>query len=93
MHPVSDIAMLKPYRARRSSSYDRTGGNFDATGIAPGESLTILDVAGAGEIVHIWFTISCRDLNYLRRVTVRGNWGQSPVNVRCPRWRSRHGST
>ncbi|PYV16067.1 MAG: DUF2961 domain-containing protein [Acidobacteria bacterium] len=41
------------YVLKRSSSYDRTGGNADYRRIAPGETLSLLDEAGPGEVTQL----------------------------------------
>jgi hypothetical protein len=44
---------------RRVSSFDRSGGNNDRIEhIAPGQTRTLFEVEGAGEINHIWITIA-----------------------------------
>src|SRR5580658_9145868 len=50
------LARLRNYKTRRSSSWDRTGGNGDAVPVEPGQTATLLDVAGAGVVTHLWFT-------------------------------------
>ncbi|OQY31939.1 MAG: hypothetical protein B6241_12675 [Spirochaetaceae bacterium 4572_59] len=80
-----DISQLKNYKAKRSCSYDRTGGNRDSDIIQPGETLNIFNVKTAGKIVHIWFTINSKDLNYLRKVTLRAYWdGEKNPSIECP---------
>ena len=54
------MARLRNYKSRRSSSWDRTGGNDDSP-VDPGATVTLLDVNGAGVITHIWFTINSSD--------------------------------
>jgi len=73
------------YRAARESSYDRTGGNSDRKEIKQGETLTLAEIDGPGQITHIWFTISCEDRNYLRRLVLRAYWdGSSSPAVEAP---------
>ena len=55
------MARLRDYRCRRSSSWDRTGGNADSIPLDAGATATLLDVKGAGVITHIWFTINSPD--------------------------------
>ena len=54
------LARLRNYKARRSSSWDRTGGNGDAVPVGPGQAATLLEVTGAGVVTHLWFTINSR---------------------------------
>ena len=46
-------------KSKRISSSDKSGGNNDRVEhIAPGETLTLCDIKGAGIINHIWITIA-----------------------------------
>ena len=47
------LARLRSYKTRRSSSWDRTGGNADAVPVEAGQTATLLDISGAGVITHI----------------------------------------
>ena len=79
------LARLRSYKARRSSSWDRSGGNGDAVPVAPGDSATILDVTGPGVITHIWFTIATGDEHHLKNLVLRAWWdGDSPPSVEVP---------
>ncbi len=78
-------ARLRNYKTRRSSSWDRTGGNRDATPVEPGQSATLLDVTGAGVVTHIWFTISSADPMHLKNLVLRAWWdGESTPSVETP---------
>src|SRR5947209_3800605 len=48
------LARFRNYKARRSSSWDRSGGNADAVPVEAGQAATILDVKGAGVVTHVW---------------------------------------
>jgi hypothetical protein len=78
---LGHLAQPQNYRAKRISSYDRTGGNADAHPIKQGETLLLAELKGPGQIAHIWFTISCPDKNYLRRLIFRAYWdgGKTPA--------------
>src|ERR1700722_13002218 len=54
---LADLPRLKDYESERASSYDRTGGNHDYVSVDPGQTVTIFDSDGPGEIRHIWTTI------------------------------------
>ena len=45
---------------KHEGSWDRRGGNGDARTVKPGETLTLLDVKGAGVIRRFWATIAPR---------------------------------
>lgn len=81
-----DLTRPLPFKARRSSSYDRTGDNGDSIEVMPGEKLTMLEVTAAGEIHHIWMAVEAPDEPYyLRRNLIRMYWdGESTPSVECP---------
>ncbi len=79
------MARLRDYKCRRSSSWDRTGGNDDSIRVEPGQTATLLDVAGAGVITHIWFTINSRDPMHLKNLVLRAWWdGESSPSIEAP---------
>jgi hypothetical protein len=79
------LARLRSYKNRRSSSWDRSGGNGDAVPVEPGASHTLLDVTGAGAVVHIWFTINSDDPMHLKNLVLRAWWdGESTPSVEAP---------
>ena len=79
------LARLRSYSNRRSSSWDRTGGNADAVPVDPGQSATVLDVTGAGVVTHVWFTISSPDRMHLKNLVLRAWWdGESSPSVEVP---------
>lgn len=78
-------ARLRNYKTRRSSSWDRTGGNADAVPVEAGQTATVLDVTGAGVVTHIWFTISSRDPMHLKNLVLRAWWdGETTPSVEVP---------
>jgi len=80
-----DLARLRSYKARRSSSWDRTGGNADAIPVNPGATATLLDLTGAGVITHIWFTINSADPHHLKKLVLSAWWdGESSPSVEVP---------
>ncbi len=79
------LSRLRSYKTRRSSSWDRTGGNGDAVPVDPGATATLLDVTGAGVITHIWFTINSADQHHLKNLVLRASWdGESSPSVEVP---------
>jgi hypothetical protein len=66
--------VLRSYRSKRISSYDRTGGNADFVSIEPGKTKQIAEIKGPGCIKHIWITINAEDKNYLRTTVLRMFW-------------------
>ncbi len=79
------LARLRSYKARRSSSWDRSGGNNDAVPVEGGKSATILEVQGAGVVTHLWFTINSKDPHHLKNLVIRAWWdGESSPSVEAP---------
>ncbi len=78
-------ARLRSYKARRSSSWDRTGGNADAIPIEPGKEAVLLDTTGAGVVTHIWFTIATDDAMHLKNLVLRAWWdGERTPSIEVP---------
>ncbi len=79
------LARLRNYKTRRSSSWDRTGGNDDAVPVEPGATATLLDVTGAGVVTHLWFTINSPDPMHLKNLVLRAWWdGEATPSVEAP---------
>jgi hypothetical protein len=79
------VTAQQTYVQHRESSYDRSGGNADARKIEPGETLTVMDVNGPGEITHIWFTIAGGGPNHLKALVLRAYWdGEQTPSVETP---------
>jgi len=78
-------ARLRSYKNRRSSSWDRTGGNGDAVPVEPGATAKLLEVEGAGVVTHIWFTINSPDPMHLKNLVLRAWWdGEATPSVEVP---------
>ena len=78
-------ARLREYKARRSSSWDRSGGNGDAVAVNPGKEAVLLDVTGAGVVTHLWFTINSPDPMHLKNLVLRAWWdGESAPSIESP---------
>jgi hypothetical protein len=73
------------YVLKRSSSYDRSGGNADARPVLPGASIAVLDENGPGQITHIWFTIADREQYHLKKIVLRIYWDEEKTpSVEAP---------
>jgi hypothetical protein len=82
---LANVSQLRDYALKRSSSYDRTGGNADARQVAAGGSITVLDEDGPGQISHIWFTIADKEEKHLKKIVLRMYWdGESSPSVEAP---------
>jgi hypothetical protein len=78
-------ARLRSYKTRRSSSWDRTGGNDDWVRVESASAATLLDITGAGVVTHIWFTINSEDRHHLKNLVLRAWWdGESSPSVEVP---------
>ncbi|HZR66335.1 MAG TPA: glycoside hydrolase family 172 protein [Terriglobales bacterium] len=82
---LADLPRAHDYVLKRSSSYDRSGGNADFRSVGAGESITVLDENGPGQISHIWFTIADKEQYHLKRIVLRIYWdGESSPSVEAP---------
>ena len=63
------VALILPRDGRvvDYSSYDRKFGNDDFRAVAPGETVTLVDHAGAGIVRRLWLTIAPRNNRDLQR--------------------------
>ena len=78
-------ARLRDYKTRRSSSWDRTGGNHDSIPVEPGQTATLLEIAGPGVVTHVWFTINSPDRMHLKNLVLRAWWDdESMPSVEVP---------
>ncbi len=78
-------ARLRDCKARRSSSWDRSGGNNDAVPVEPGKSAVVLEASGSGVVTHLWFTINSSDPMHLKNLVLRAWWdGEATPSVEAP---------
>ena len=70
----NDIARIKNCRTKRASSWDRTGKNADCISVGPGETRVLADIAGPGQINHIYFTMIGPDVFDFRESVLRMFW-------------------
>jgi hypothetical protein len=82
---LSELTKPHNYVLQRVSSYDRTGGNDDYRPLGPGETLTLLDQAGPGEVSHVWMTIASDEKFHLKKMVLRMYWdGETSPSVEAP---------
>jgi hypothetical protein len=80
-----DLTQPQDYVLKRVSSFDRSGGNADYRQIAPGQTLTVLDVDGPATLTHIWFTLSSPETAHLKKLVLRMYWDhESTPSVETP---------
>lgn len=85
LSPLRGLPKLRDVKTRRFSSFDPTGGNDDRLHLQPGETVVIAETSGAGIVTHIWITISCKSLHYLRKLVLRAYWdGEEQPSIECP---------
>ncbi|HWD19892.1 MAG TPA: glycoside hydrolase family 172 protein [Verrucomicrobiae bacterium] len=86
-NPLAGLAQLKDFQTKRVSSSDPnwTNGNGDCRWIRPGGTLTLAQLEGPGQIVHIWFTIAHNAPYYSRLITLKMYWDdEKDPSVECP---------
>ncbi|MCP4645985.1 MAG: DUF2961 domain-containing protein [bacterium] len=80
----SDMVRLRDSVSARVSSFDRSGGNGDACTVLPGQTFDLADIAGAGCIRHLYFTM-IGGPHYLRDTVIRMYWdGETDPSVEVP---------
>ena len=86
-NPLAGLDRLKNFMTMRVSSSDPDwrNGNADSRPIEPGGTLTLAELAGPGQIVHIWCTVAHESPAYSRLLTLRIYWdGEEHPSVECP---------
>lgn len=87
--PLGGLARLRDVRSRRYSSWDRSGGNQDRLLIAPGKTVQLAEINGAGSIAHIWATLASEnkppESHVLRKLILRAFWdGEAAPSIEAP---------
>ena len=84
--PLSSLALPHDGTPMHEGSWDRSGGNADARGVDPGQTITLLDHQGAGIIRRFWVTIAPRsEMHIHRQAILRMYWdGDTNPSVECP---------
>jgi len=78
---LDNLAVIRPGRSGRTSSWDTTGRNGDAWSIEPGETRVLADIDGPGMITHIWMTQG----NHYRECLLKITWDNARYpSVLCP---------
>lgn len=82
---LQSLTTPQDYVQKRSSSYDRTGGNDDYRALPAGQSLTLLNAEGPGEVTHVWITIASGERFHLKKIVLRMYWdGEATPSVEAP---------
>lgn len=86
-NPLGGLERLKSFETMRASSSDPNwqNGNADARPIPPGDTLTLAELEGPGQIVHIWCTVAQSDPHYAAKLILRMYWdGEEHPSVESP---------
>ncbi len=86
MHgPLDRLFQLQDSTTARISSADKTGGNYDAIKIAPGETKTLAEIPGAGALRRFYVAPLAADRMRYRKVILRMYWdGEKNPSVEVP---------
>lgn len=80
-----DLTQKQTYTPHRATSKETSSGGSDYAVVNPGETRTLLDAAGPGQISHLWFTLSDPEPYHLKRVVLRIYWdGETSPSVEAP---------
>jgi hypothetical protein len=78
--PLAGLFAQRDGVMKHEGSWDRSGGNGDMRGVAPGQTITLLDYTGAGIIRRFWVTIAPRaDVSIHRQTILRMYWDDEPM--------------
>jgi hypothetical protein len=84
-HPFEHLTHLTDARGLRVSSWDRRGGNRDYVTLAPGDDAVLADIAGPGQINHLYVIVIDPTMLALRKFILRLFWdGESSPSVEVP---------
>ena len=82
---LDNLFALQTTKTARLSSWDRNGGNNDWVLIAPGATITLAEIPGAGIVRRVYFAAAGADRMRFRRVVLRMYWdGQKDPDVEVP---------
>jgi Protein of unknown function (DUF2961) len=83
--PLSALFTYTGARSRRSSSWDRSGGNLDFITVGSGQTVTLLEQEGAGCITHVYCALAFPELTDYRDAVLRCYWdGETTPSVEAP---------
>src|SRR5262245_40843742 len=84
-HPLRGLFTASGARSKRASSWDRSGRNRDCVVVRPGETVTLMEVSGAGSINHIYMVMGFNPLTDWRDAILRCYWdGETTPSVEVP---------
>jgi hypothetical protein len=84
-HPLRGLFTATGARSFRASSWDPTGGNRDFLTIEPGQTATLLELAGPGCVTHVYCALAFYELTDYRDAILRCYWdGEATPSVEVP---------
>ena len=84
-HPMRTLFTRTGARSRRSSSWDRTGGNWDFVLVAPGQTAVLLEHEGPGCVTHLYCALAFPEITDYRDAILRCFWdGEDTPSVEVP---------
>jgi hypothetical protein len=84
-HPLRSLFSATGARSRRSSSWDRSGRNWDFVTVQPGETAVLLEHDGPGCVTHLYCALAFPELTDYRDAILRCWWdGEATPSVEVP---------
>lgn len=85
MGTLGSLPLLRDYRSKRSSSFDKEGHNDDYFIFKPGDKRDLLLTSKPGCVKHVWMTVGGGGPNFLRKLVIRAWWdGETDPSIECP---------
>lgn len=84
-HPLRNLFTATGARSRRSSSWDRSGGNWDFVVVGPGQTTVLLEHEGPGCVTHLYCALAFPEVTDYRDAILRCFWdGEATPSVEVP---------
>ncbi|HEV7735173.1 MAG TPA: glycoside hydrolase family 172 protein [Candidatus Binatia bacterium] len=84
-HPLRTLFTATGARSRRSSSWDRSGRNWDFVTVQPGDTAVLLEHEGPGCVTHLYCALAFPELTDYRDAILRCWWdGETTPSVEVP---------
>jgi hypothetical protein len=84
-HPLRTLFTATGARSRRSSSWDRSGRNWDFVTVQPGDTAVLLEHDGPGCVTHLYCALAFPELTDYRDAILRCWWdGETTPSVEVP---------
>ena len=84
-HPMGSLVTRSAATSRRTSSWDRSGGNTDYLVFEPGETKVLFEHDGPGCVTHFYCALALNEITDYRDAIVRCYWdGETSPSVEAP---------